>query len=142
MINYSIAENTFNPFRHTFGTKMIRILIVADQASLRKGLRMRLAAEQDLQVLGEASDADSALQLAVMLCPDVVLLDIEMLHMDGLIITDRIHTQCPDAHIVTLSMYDDRQTRESARIAGAAAFVGKTMPANTLLSAIRDVVVQ
>jgi len=103
---------------------------------------MRLAAEQDLQVLGEASDADSALQLAVMLCPDVVLLDIEMLHMDGLIITDRIHTQCPDAHIVTLSMYDDRQTRESARIAGAAAFVGKTMPANTLLSAIRDVVVQ
>ena len=89
---------------------------------------MRLAAERDLQVLGEACDAESAVQLAVDLCPDVVLVDIEMLHMDGLIIVNRIHTQCPDAHIVTLSMYDDRQTRESARIAGAAAFVGKTIP--------------
>lgn len=103
---------------------------------------MRLSAERDLQVIGEASDGESAVQIAVALCPDVVLLDIEMLHMDGLELVDRIHTQCPDAHIVTLSMYDDRQTRESARLAGAAAFVGKTMPANTLLSTIRDVVVQ
>lgn len=103
---------------------------------------MRLAAERDLQVLGEAGDGDSAVQMAVVLCPDVVLLDIEMLNMDGVTLVDRIHTQCPDAHIVTLSMYDDRQTRESVRVAGAAAFVGKTMPANTLLSAIRDVVYQ
>lgn len=140
-LNYSTAPTSFNQFTGNNATNMIRILIVADQTSLRKGLKMRLAAETDFVVLGEAHNAETAIQMAVSLCPDVVLMDIEMLQMDGLATASRIHELCPGSHIVTLSMYDDRVTRESARIAGAAAFVGKTMPANTLLSTIREVIV-
>ncbi len=118
---------------------MIRILIVADQKSMRKGLLMRISAETDMAVIGEAYDADSAIILATSLCPDVILLDIETLVMDGIDITRRIHHLCPETSIVTLSIHDDERTRENAKFAGATAFVGKSMPTNTLLSTIREV---
>ena len=60
----------------TVGAETIRILIVEDQRAVRKGLRMRLDAEADLTVVGEAVDCESALDLAVSLCPDIVLMDV------------------------------------------------------------------
>ncbi len=141
MSNYSIAIETYNPFSKPIGTRMIRILIVADQKPMRKGLRMRLAAEADFVVLGEASDGDSAVIMATSLCPDVILLDIEMLHMDSLAMVSKIHVLCPNTQIITLSIHDDRQMREKALHAGASAFVGKSMPANTLLNTIREIIV-
>jgi len=63
---------------------MIRVLLVDDQTAIRRGLRMRLALEDDLIVVGEAADGPAALALAPELQPDVVLLDVQMPGMDGI----------------------------------------------------------
>jgi two-component system response regulator NreC len=124
---------------HTMGTELIRLLIVDDQPAVRKGLRMRLAAEPDLCVVGEALDGETALDLAHSLCPDVVLMDVEMPRMDGLAAASTLHAICPHASIVMLSIRDDAVTRARAEKAGAAAFVTKSVPADMLLATIRRV---
>lgn len=121
------------------GTQVIRILIVDDQPSVRKGLVMRLAAEPDLHVVGEAAGGQAALKLAASLSPDVVLMDIEMPNMDGIAATSALHSLCPKSSIIILSIHDDKQTCERAEHAGAAAFVPKSMPTNNLLATIRQV---
>ena len=99
---------------------------------------MRLAAESDLSVIGDASDAQTAVDMSAALHPDVVLMDVEMPHDDATAnALDLICQQAPV--IILLSMHDDALTRARAKEAGAAAFVAKSMPADTLLSAIRQV---
>ena len=120
-------------------SKMIRVLIVDDQPAVRQGLRMRLAAEPDLEVVGEAADGEVALSCAQALCPDVVLMDVEMPGMDGIAATDTLRKLCPSTAVIVLSMYDDARTRARAEGAGAAAFVGKSLPTDTLLATIRQV---
>ena len=120
-------------------SKMIRVLIVDDQPAVRQGLRMRLAAEPDLEVVGEAADGEVALSCAQALCPDVVLMDVEMPHMDGIAATDTLRKLCPSTAVIVLSMYDDARTRARAEDAGAAAFVAKSLPTDTLLATIRQV---
>ena len=100
---------------------------------------MRLTAEPDLRVVGEAAGGQAALKLAASLYPDVVLMDIEMPSMDGIATTSALHLICPKASIIILSIHDDKQTCERAEHAGAAAFVAKSMPANSLLATIRQV---
>jgi DNA-binding NarL/FixJ family response regulator len=118
---------------------MIRLLIVEDQLAVLKALRMRLAVESDLSVIGEASDCKTAYDLAVSLCPDVVLVDVEMVQMDGMAVASALHLACPHAAIIMLSIHDDARIRASAAAAGAAAFVPKSLPPDTLLTAIRQV---
>ena len=67
------------------GTKPIRLLLVDDQPSVRRGLRMRFALEPDLEVIGEAGDATEAISLAQTLGPDVVLMDVDMSGIDGIL---------------------------------------------------------
>jgi DNA-binding NarL/FixJ family response regulator len=118
---------------------MIRLLIVEDQAYVRKALRMRFAAEPDLSVVGEAPDGEAALALVPSLCPDIVLMDVEMPLMDGIAATAALHRICPQTVVIMLSIHDDALTRARAADAGAAAFVAKSMPPDTLLVAIRQV---
>jgi len=118
---------------------MIRLLIVDDQPAVRKGLQMRLAAESDLVVIGVASDGQAALDLARALYPDVVLMDVEMPHMDGVAVASALHLICPRSSIIMLSIHDDARTRELAENAGAAAFVAKSLPTEMLLATIRQV---
>ena len=118
---------------------MIRLLIVDDQPAVRQGLHMRLAAEPDFCVVGEALDGEAALSLAQSLSPDVVLMDVEMPRMDGLAAAGALHVICPHASIVMLSIHDDAITRARAEDAGAAAFVTKSVPADMLLATIRRV---
>ena len=121
------------------GAEMIRLLIVGDQPGVRKGLLMRLAAEADFDVIGEAADGQTALRLATVLCPDVVLLDVDMPSLDGLVTASELRSLCPYVSIIMLSFQDDVLTRSLAEQAGAAAFVAKCLPAAILLSAIRQV---
>lgn len=117
---------------------MINILLVDDQPTVRQGLRMRLALESDVQIVGEASDATAALELAPVLCPDVVVMDIEMPGIDGLAATRELHTVAPHSAVVILTLYDDAATRRRAHDAGAVAFVGKHEAAEALPAAIRQ----
>ena len=116
---------------------MIRVLLVDDQAIVRRGLRVRFHLEPDLEVVGEASTGTEALTLAQTLSPDVVLMDIEMPEMDGIEATAALRRVVPHSAVVILSIYDDAQTRRRAQTAGAVACVEKRGATDTLLSAIR-----
>jgi two-component system response regulator NreC len=119
---------------------MIKLLIVDDQPSVRTGLHMCLTAEPDLTVVGEAADGEAALDLARTLSPDVVLMDVEMPHMDGIAATDTLHKICPSMAVIMLSIYDDAQTRARAEKVGAVGFVPKSAPTETLLATIRQAI--
>ncbi len=138
--DYSIAIQASEPVRLRFGVAMIRVLIVGDQSAVRRGLHMRLAAEADISVIGEAADCQQTMALATSLCPDVVLIDVDMPHIDGIALASALHTVCPNSSVIVLSIHDDAHICERANEAGVAAFVTKSMPAATLLAAIREVV--
>jgi DNA-binding NarL/FixJ family response regulator len=121
---------------------MIRVLLVDDQAVVRRALRARFYLEPDLQVIGEASTGRKALALAQILSPDVVLMDIAMPGMDGIETTAALHMVVPQSAVVILSISDDPQTRGQAQAAGAVAFVEKRGATETLLVAIRMAVEQ
>jgi DNA-binding NarL/FixJ family response regulator len=116
----------------------ISILLVDDEPSIRRGLRMRLELEADLTVVGEAADGAAALTTAQDLAPAVVLMDVEMPRMDGIDATRALREQLPGTAVVMLSMHDDPGTRLRAREAGAAAFVAKHAIDGALLAAIRQ----
>jgi DNA-binding NarL/FixJ family response regulator len=116
---------------------MIRLLLVDDQPNIRRGLRMRLGLEPDIEVVGEAADGASALKLARLVAPDVVVMDVEMPGMDGIAATSQLRAGAPHCSVVILSLYDDATTRARAAEAGACAFVAKTRMDEALVEAIR-----
>ena len=117
---------------------MIRVLLVDDQAVVRRALRVRFHLEPDLEVVGEASTGREALTLAQTLTPDVVLMDIAMPEMDGIEATTALRGAVPQSVVVILSISDDAQTRRRAQAAGAVALVEKRGATDALLSAIRQ----
>jgi DNA-binding NarL/FixJ family response regulator len=116
---------------------MIRLLLVDDQPAVRRGLRMRLALEADFLVAGEAEDGVSALALMGELRPDVVVMDAQMPHMDGIIATVALRAAFPEAAVVILSMHDDVATRKQATAAGATAFLSKQATDTALVDVLR-----
>ena len=122
------------------GEATISIVLVDDQATVRRGLRMRLTIEADVEVVGEAGSGEAALRLVRSLSPDVVLMDVEMPGMDGIDATAALRAAAPQVAVVVLSLYDDARTRARAREAGAAAFVAKHQAKTALLATIRRVV--
>jgi DNA-binding NarL/FixJ family response regulator len=119
---------------------MIRLLLVDDQKNVRRGLRMRLELEPDVEVIGEADNGETAIDQVNVLHPDVILMDIAMPRMDGISATQALHDVDPGCCVVILSLYDDTFTRERAQRAGARAFVAKHQLEQTLMKAIRSVV--
>ena len=118
--------------------KPIRLLVVDDEARVRQGLRMLMATEPDLEVVGEAGDGPAALHLALELRPDVVLMDLLMSGMDGIHATRLLQAAVPASSIVAFSVREDVSTRRAAAAAGAAAFVGKQEGPERLLATIRE----
>jgi DNA-binding NarL/FixJ family response regulator len=121
------------------GTRPIRLLLVDRQPSVRRGLKMRLALEPDLEVIGEAGDATEAVPLARVLRPNVVLMDVEMLGTDGIMAIETLRTAASESAVVIFTLRDDAATREHVRAAGAAAFVAKHRTEDVLLTTIREV---
>jgi len=114
----------------------IRVLIADDQALLRTGLRKILESEPDLEVVGEAADGSEAVNAGLLLCPDVVLMDIRMPRLDGLDATRRLAGK---TRILILTTFDlDEYVYEALR-AGASGFLLKDAPADQLVTAIRVV---
>ena len=120
------------------GSRMIRIIIVDNEPAVRKGLRLLLGAETDMEVVGEAGDGPDALLLCQALSPDVALLDVQMPHMDGLAVAEALRVTCPATHVFLLTFHDDARTRAQAAEAGAGLISKQAAPGETL-SAIRSV---
>ena len=115
---------------------MIRVLLVDDQELVRAGLRLILSAEDDLNVVGEASDGRAGVEAARSLGPDVVLMDVRMPVLDGIeatreLVADGVH------RVLALTTFEDDDVVWGVIEAGAAGFVLKDAPAADLVGAIR-----
>ena len=120
---------------------MTRVLIADDQALVRAGFRMILDAEDDLDVVGEASDGAEAVKLARQLKPDVVLMDIRMPELDGIEATRRIAElgADPPTRVLMLTTFDLNEYVYEALRAGASGFLLKDVPPEQLAAGIRIV---
>ena len=118
---------------------MIRVVLVDDQALFRAGVRMLLASQPDLDVVGEAGDGREAVALVHATRPDVVLMDIRMPVMDGLAATAEILAQPDPPRIVMLTTFDLDEAAARAIRQGASGFLLKDADPEFLLAAIRTV---
>lgn len=118
----------------------IRILIVDDHGIVRQGLRMYLRFDPDLEVVGEASNGKEAVEQALQLRPDLVLMDILMPVMDGLEATTTIRKALPDTEVIALtSVLDDAVIHQAIR-AGAIGYLLKDTGSDELCRAIHAAV--
>ena len=120
-------------------TPAIRILIVDDHAVVRSGLRRVLEAEPDLDVVGEASDAQRALFEALGTKPDIVLMDVVLPGKSGIEAIPELLARVPDTKVLVLSMQDDPHYVREAFAAGARGYVLKEAADVELVAAVREV---
>ena len=116
---------------------MIKVVLVDDQALFRAGVRMLLASQPDLDVVGEAGDGREGVALVRATRPDVVLMDIRMPVMDGLAATAEILAQPDPPRIVMLTTFDLDEAAARAIRQGASGFLLKDADPEFLLAAIR-----
>jgi DNA-binding NarL/FixJ family response regulator len=117
----------------------IRILLVDDQALVRRGLRALLTSVFDLEVIGEADNGQSALVEIQKSQPDVVLMDIRMPVMDGVAATREICQRFPDVKVLILTTFDDDEYVSRAIYYGASGYLLKDTPLKELTQTIQAV---
>ncbi|TFV73447.1 response regulator transcription factor [Blastococcus sp. CT_GayMR19] len=117
----------------------IRVVLVDDQAMVRTGLRMVLAAEPDIEVVGEAADGAAGVRVVTELEPDVVLLDVRMPGMDGLEAARRILATDSPTRVIVLTTFDEDEYVAAALRAGVSGFLLKVGPPEDLVVAVRTV---
>jgi two-component system response regulator NreC len=118
---------------------VIRVLVVDDHAVVRSGLKLLLAAEGDLEVVGEAGSAREAVFEVRALKPDVVLLDVVMPGESGIDAVPKILHDSPESKVLVLSMEDDPNYVHEAFAAGASGYVLKEAADAEVVDAIRQV---
>jgi PAS domain S-box-containing protein len=114
----------------------IRVLLADDHPLLRKGLAEMLLEQPRLDLVGEADDGQEAVEMALQLRPDVVLMDVSMPRMDGIEATRRIKEAAPEICIIGLSMHNEDDMASTMRNAGASDYLMKTVAAEELVDAI------
>jgi DNA-binding NarL/FixJ family response regulator len=118
-----------------------RVVIFDDHAVLRAGLRLLLDAQPDIEVVAEAASGEEAVELARLLEPDVVLLDIVMPERDGVDVLPELLAAAPGARILMLSMQDDPVYVRSSFASGASGYVPKEAADVELVRAVREIAV-
>ncbi len=117
----------------------LRLLIVDDQPIIRRGLAMMLAAENGIEIVGQAADGLEAIELALATRPDVVVMDLQMPRASGVVATREITARLPDTRVVVLSTYDDDELVFEAIRAGAQAYLLKDATEEEVLETVRSV---
>src|ERR1700760_2308629 len=112
--------------------KAIRILLADDHAVVRQGFRMILAAQSDLEIVGEAGNGREAIELASTLKPDVVVMDVTMPELNGIEATRRMTAENPHIRVVALSMHKDSVYVRGILRAGARGYLLKDSVAEDL----------
>jgi len=117
----------------------IRVVVVDDQELFRRGLIMLVAAEEDIEVVGEASDGDEAAELAASTVPDVVLMDVRMPKRSGIEACSTIKQVAPSAKIIMLTVSDEEGDLYDAIKNGASGYLLKDASIDQVAQAIRVV---
>ena len=118
----------------------IRVLLVDDNEIVRKGLQEALEHSDDFVVVGQTGEGEEALGLAARLRPDVILMDVLMPGKNGIDACREITTALPDAKVLMLSAFSDRDAMDNALAAGALGYLPKLWGRDQLLNTLRDVV--
>ena len=115
----------------------IRLLLVDDHAVVRSGLRMLLENERDVEIVGEAASASAAIEAAMQLKPDVILMDIGLPDLSGIDATRELKQRAAGLAIVALTIHEDEEYFFKMLEAGASGYVPKRAAPDELLTAIR-----
>lgn len=122
-----------------FSGQTYKIFIVDDHPIVRKGLSQLIDQEADLVTCGEASDAQSALQILMKLKPDLAIVDISLQGMDGIELTKNIRARYGNLPVLIISMHDESLYAERALRAGARGYIMKQEATEKMMEAIRRV---
>jgi NarL family two-component system response regulator LiaR len=117
----------------------IKVLIVDDHQVVRQGLRTFLELHDDILVVGEAGNGETAVAMAGQLSPDVILMDLVMPVMDGITATSQIKSNCPDTRVIALTSFTEDDKIFPALQAGASSYLLKDVTPDELVDAIRAV---
>lgn len=132
-----VSRHIDGPADH-HGSK-IRVLLVDDHRMMREGLRSLIHEQPGLEVIAEASDGQTAVELARKLQPDIVIMDVNMPKMNGVEATRQIKTALPHVKIIGLSVQSEEKMAALMREAGASAYLSKGGAAEVLSTTIRSV---
>jgi DNA-binding NarL/FixJ family response regulator len=115
----------------------ITVLLADDHPIMRPGIAAILAAESDVEIVGEAEDGAQAVALAEQIHPRVVIMDIAMPVMNGIEATRQIVSRFPETRVLVLSSYTDTETVSELTAAGASGFIAKFNASSELVDSIR-----
>lgn len=119
--------------------KKIRVLLADDHTILRDGIRALLEDQDDIELIGEAEDGQTAVKMTAQLDPDIAILDIAMPLLNGLEATRQIKRDFPQVKVLILTMHENEEYIRQVLAAGALGYVLKDAAARDLLGAIREV---
>jgi two-component system response regulator NreC len=120
-------------------SEAIKVLIADDHTIFRSGLNLLLSSESDIEVVGEAMDGPSAVELTRQLKPDVVLMDISMPGLNGFQATQQIKERIPEASVLVLTMHRSEEYFFQMLEAGASGYILKGAETTELMNAVRSV---
>ncbi len=127
------------PTRDKGGSSRIRLVLVDDHVLFREGIRELLSQYPDFTVVGEGASGKEAVALARQLCPDVLLLDVEVPGQNAVQTIGQLRQVAPDTRIIVLTMYDDAGLVHELLSRGASAYLTKTVGREELAAAVRAV---
>lgn len=119
--------------------RKIKVLLVEDHAVVREGTAELINRQLDMTVVGEAGDGHQAVELAALLNPDVILMDVALPGLDGISATRKIKQNSPTIAVLALSAHDEDQYVFALLEAGAAGYLLKTIRGNELVEGVRAV---
>ena len=130
----SKAETSFKP-----DESKIRIILADDHPLVRQALRSVLERQPDFEIVAEVNNGEAAVEAAVELAPNIVVMDISMPKLNGLEATRQIRRKCPSVDVLILSVHDDSEHILSILEAGAAGYLTKSVFGDEVIRAIRNI---
>lgn len=118
---------------------MVKLYVADDHSLFREGLVRIFELEEDIEVVGEGSDGEEAIEHVLKIIPEVVLMDINMPKITGVEATKRIKTECPQVKVIILSIHDDESYIFETIRAGASGYLLKDVEGKVLVDAIKHV---
>jgi NarL family two-component system response regulator LiaR len=116
----------------------IRVMIVDDHSMVRRGLATFLKVKADLELVGEASNGQEAVDMCGQVCPDVILMDLLMPEVDGTAATRVIRQRWPEVQVIALTSFQEKELVREVLQAGAVSYLLKNVSADELAEAIRN----